>query len=1029
MKALIEHRTSSLIRGILGRPVTVLMICLMLISFGGFALWNLKTTFFPSVNIPVVAITMNYANVAPEDMQRIIVEPVEGAIASVEGVKSIEGSIRRGNAFLRMELEDGVAPQEVEIKVREAVDRIRGTLPREASPPIVFQFDPENFPIMGLSIRSSVRSLEDLREYSVKIAEPLLERIEGVASAETQGGLTRLVKIELDEQKMRQHNLLPLDVEQAIRNNNVQVAAGNIREGRLDYAIRSVSFFEDLEEIQQTIVKNDNNTPIRVRDVSQVIDGFQDINTLVEINGKNSVSIEIQKKSDANTVDVTDAVLATLSGIENALPDDVELAVQFNQGEFITASIDNLTNTALQAFLFVALILLLFMGGWRSALVVCISIPVSLAITFTGMYFLDISLNVISITGLALSVGLLVDNSIVVLESIIGKLEEGEDSETAALNGTSEIKFALIGATMTTLGVFIPLLGLSGFSGQIARDLSLTICIAIASSWFASMAIVPLFGARFLKGSHFNQNTLINRLILRLEHGYGESLRWLLNRSWVSLILVVALSAGVVVLFMNIETEFFPESDTGEFNISIEMPTGTKLVNTAQVMRNISRQLTSMPEIKTVVTSIGQRGWISEPNRGSISVTLVPLEERDKSTNDITLALRRRFNIPGAQINISSGGGFGPRGRFGGASIRATLIGPDIAVLKGLGERLKTRILQDTSVISADYGRTDEAPELAIILDRERISRMGESVNSISSALKTQARGTQVGFFRTSNREIPIEVRLPKEQVNDRSSLRQFTVAQVNGQGVPFSQVSSIEPIQGLSRLSRRDRESVLDISIRVKGNAAPLRGKITNLVQEEIPIPDGYRLEFTGARRDEQEGQRELGFALLSALALTFMIMAAQFERFSLPFIVMITIPLAFFGSLAMLHLTGTALGATAAIGIVILVGIVVNNGIVLVDYILYATRNASTETFLDTFIAAARDRMRPILLTALTTICSMIPLSLGFGSGAETWSPLARSVIGGLSVSTLLTLFLVPTILLLFGGKRLRNRGEIQN
>ena len=1016
-----EEKISGMVIGVMRRPVTVLMISLMIVSAGLFALVNLKTTFFPSLNIPVVAVILNYRNVSPEDMSRLMVEPVEGAVASVEGIKDLEASVRRGNAFIRMSLAEGVNTMEIELKVREAIDRIRDQLPREAAPPIVFQFDPDNFPIMNLSIRSGFRGLEELRYYSTTIVEPLFERIDGVASAETNGGLERQIRVELDAQKMALHQLMPREVEQALSSNNFQIASGNILEGRNSFSIRAYSYYQDLDEIAQTIVKN-GDQPIRVRDLGTVVDGFRDVTTLVEINGQNSVSVSIQKKSDANTVDVTEAVIAMIPEIESKIPGDIQIAVQSNQGEFITQSIDNLSSTALQALIFVALIILVFMGGWRSAIVVCVSIPISMAITFAGMYFADISLNVISISGLALAVGLLVDNSIVVLESIIGKMEQGYNNEEAATRGTSEIKSALIGATMTTMGVFIPLLGISGFTGQLTRDLSFTIVISIASSWLAAMVIVPVLAARILKNTDFTGTLWMERATEKLEQYYVNSLRFLMARFWIAPVFILLIIAGTVGVYKLSSSEFIPDSDSGTMNINLELATGTKLVNTAETMREFSKIIQSYPEVKTVVTNIGARGFITEPNRGSMSVTLVPLEERERSTNDISVELRRKLTRPGMTVSINTGGGGFGGGGFGGFNrgIRVSFIGPDIEVLKGLAQKIVTRIEQDTSVINVDFARTNPAPELGIAYNREAISRIGIGAADVSNAIKTQVRGTQVGFFRDESKEVPIEVRYPTDGITGRRELERVTIATVGNQRVPLSAVSSLEVAQGLSQLSRRDRESVLDVSITTAGDANEKRSDVERIINEELAFPEGYRWEFTGSRRDEQQGQKELLIAMIFALCLTYMIMAAQFENLRDPLIVMLTIPLAYFGSLVMLFATGTALGATASIGIVILVGIVVNNGIVMVDHIHFETKNMENERYAEFFLKAAKNRMRPVLLTAATTVCSMIPLAIGIGSGAETWSPLARSVIGGLTFATILTLYLIPLTLVVSSKKR---------
>lgn len=1000
------------------------MLSLMLIGFGLYALSMLKITLFPSLNIPVVAISVGYRDAAPEDIGRIIVEPIEGAVSAIEGIETLDSNVRRGSAFIILRLKPGINVKEVELNVREAIDRIRAELPREVRQPTVFQFDPENRPIIRLSIESQLRGLDELRNIAVKTVEPLFERVPGVASADTRGGVEREIKVQLDPRKMAQYNLLPATIENAIRSNNVQVAAGDIVSSRRNYAIRAISMYESIPEIQNTIVTYVDSKPVRVKDVAKVEDGFAEVETLVEVNGNNSVNIEIQKQSDANTVDVAAGVLAAIPEIEAKLPPGIKLVMLSNEGEFIQASIDNLSNSAFQALLFVIVILLLFMGGWRSAFIVAVSIPISITITFLGMYAAGLTLNIISITGLALAVGMLVDNSIVVVESVAGKLEEGCSLFEAALQGTSEVSRALIGATLTTLAVFVPILGLTGFSGQLARDLAMTICIAIACSFATALLVIPVATRYFMKEKEFEKKHIMLSLLAGLEAGYAKSLRFLVKRLWLTPLIMVIVLVTTYGLFTQVRFSGFPQTDSGELDINIELPTGTKLTKTASVVRDIAAKMQKLPEVETVIASIGQRGFRQETNRGQVSLKLVPVEERESSTDELALRVRRQYtNYAGAEINVRGGGGFGPRGRFGGGDIRFTLIGNDMEIMKGIVSKVQERLMQEPDIVSAEISRNDPAPELQYLLDRERISRTGLTVQTVANALKSQTQGTQAGEFRADNREIPILVRLEEDAVQSREKLMGLTVGLNEGFRLPVKSLGYVRATQGVSGYQRRDRENVMDISVQVKGNANEKRAQINQFVQENISLPEGYRFEFSGSAREDQQSNNELLFALIAALLLTYMVMAAQFENFSDPFVIIFSIPLAFMGSLLLLWATGTDLSVPASIGVVILIGIVVNNGIVLVDYIHQRVKQSGDPAkFLDVFTESASRRLRPIILTAATTISSMIPLALEVGSGAETWSPLARSVIGGLTVSTVMTLFVVPGLLILLSTKRRR-------
>src|SRR6056297_415767 len=609
---------------ILKRPVTVFMMSLIVIGFGLFALNNLKVTLMPTFNIPVLAVSANYSNVAPEDVSRLLVEPIEGAIMGVEGIESLESNVRQGGAFIILRMDPNSNIQQSEMKIREAMDRIRPDLPAEAAEPVVFQFDPNDDPIMELSIESQSMGLDELRQLSIDFVEPRLERIEGVAAADTEGGLERNFFVTLDPDALARNRVLPNEVVTAIRNNNVNQPIGSLVTDRVSYSIRAEAMYESMEEISSTIIKtNENGIPLRVSDVAEVENTYADVESLEEVNGNNSVQIEIQKQSDANTLDVAQQVIAQVEEFKANLPAGVDIQVLSNSGKFIEDSVSNLAQSALIALVVVILILLLFMGGWRIAFVVAMSIPVSLTATFAAMYFLDISLNIISITGLALAIGLLVDNSIVVSESIANKLESGQNRLKAALDGTNEVSGALLGSTLTTLAVFVPILAVSGPVGSVTRDLALTISISITSSFIASIILIPVLASLLLKREEFIKKSYTFAWIKSLENNYIKILEWILAKKYVVAISVVLVIAGAGFLFTDIQKEFFPETDEGQFDLRIELPAGTNLATTAEKLRDYTDILVDNQNVKTVITNIGRRGRSTLTNGGTLSITLV----------------------------------------------------------------------------------------------------------------------------------------------------------------------------------------------------------------------------------------------------------------------------------------------------------------------------------------------------------------------------------------------------------------------
>ncbi|MAO65134.1 MAG: hypothetical protein CL666_09055 [Balneola sp.] len=1029
---------------ILKRPITVIMMTLIVIGFGVFSLTNLKVTLYPSFNIPVLAVSTGYNNVAPEDINRIIVNPIEGALSAIEGIETLEARVNRGSAFIILRLREGSDIRKTELKVRKAIDQIRGELPDQAQEPVIFQFDPENRPIMRLSIDAENRGLDELRNIGLELVETRLERIDGLASAETQGGLERRIYVDVSPMSLAQYNLSPSDIENALRSNNVQLPIGNVVSEKINYSIRAESTYQTVEEIQNTIIRmSENEIPIRVKDVADVSDGFTDITSLVKVNGKNSVSVEVQKTSDANTLDVVNAVKALVPEINDVMPPGVTLRVLSDEGKTIEDSINNLSQSALAALVVVILVILIFMGGWRISLVVASTIPVSIAATFAAMYAADLTLNILTISALALAIGLLVDNSIVVTESIARKLEEGKSRFDAALQGTNEVIGALLGSTLTTLGVFIPIILISGTQGAFFREFAYAICFSIAFSFLSSIILVPVIALLTLDAKQFNTKNFAFKGISKLERGYTKALGWLFQHKWIPLLGMVVIAAGTFLLYSNITKEGFPEADSGQIDINISLPEGSQLIKTADVLEEFSRRVDEMPEVETMITNIGRSRWNNSSNRGEISLTLVPETKREISSTDFAAQLRQNLTAPGVDVRVRVEGGglsFGRGWDSGGNSIRLSLIGPEIEELLAISQKIEANLMDDPTVIDVDNGRTDPTPELHFMADRERLARLGTSMNAIASNLRTQTLGNTAGYFISEGREIPIEVRTQKQALTSREELFDLEVFQYEDQRIPVSAVGEFVPVRGVDSFQRRDRETVLDVNIQIQGNALEYEQVVRDFIESEIVLPDGYRYEFTGGTRETQQGQSEFGFALLAALILMFMIMASLFENFRDPFVIWLCIPLAMFGALAFLYLIGDPLTTTANIGVFMLVGIIVNNGIVLVDYMHLYTKgveydmlNRKSVSWKNLFIPvffwkekptvkdsmllqniqeACRRRMRPILLTAITTICSMVPLSLELGSGAETWSPLAKSVIGGLMFGSILTLFITPVL-----------------
>jgi HAE1 family hydrophobic/amphiphilic exporter-1 len=1007
-------RQFSLTGGVLKRPISVIMVTLIVIGFGVFSFSRLGVSLRPPLNIPVLAISVDYQGVAPKDMKQIVVNPIAGAVSSIEGIKEIDSYISKGSAFIILRLYPGTNIRLAEEEARADMGRVRNQLPNEVQDPVIFQFDPNNRPIMHLSLKSSTRGLSELHQLGTQFIASQLERIDGVASAETRGGLTPTIWVNIKPSSLAQYNLVPSDIENALRSNNVEVPIGNIVTPKKSFSVEAQSKYQNVDQIRQTIIKmSPTGVPVRVKDVANVENGFAKITSLVYINGKNTVSIAIHKKSDANTLTVATEVKDALPAINKSLPAGVSLEIRSSQGKYIHDSISNLGETALVALVVVILVLLIVMGGWRIALIVGAVIPLCVTATFAGMYAIGLTLNIFTISGLALGIGLLIDNAIVVSESIARKLEEGVQRFQAALEGTNEVIGALLGSTLTTLGIFVPIMSLSGFVGQILFAFAITICIAVACSFIAAIILVPVLTLLLVDKHQFEKQTPMRRLTKKLQEWYTISLRWLMFHKWIAVAFVIGIFIGIVMLFKALPTQFFSNSDTGSVDANIELPTGTELTRTTKVMHQFSRELQAMPVVKTVITSIGSRGFHNGTNVGRISIQLVDQGKRKITTQQFELRLKKMLTSPGVDVTIQANGQRGFGGAGGG--LRLSIIGPDVTRLQAISDKIIALLKHNPNIISVDNGRTKPTPQLHYLVNRERISRMHSSLFTVANSLKTQVQGTRVGYYQDQDVRVPIMVRVPKKYIHNRVDLANLQLIQVGKQRVPITGLGHFVRAKGVNQIQRRNRQTVLDVNINVKGNLQQYRQKILNTVKKNIILPDGYRFSFTGSAHQARQSQNEIKWAFLFSILLAYMIMAALFENFRDPFVIFFVIPLAFFGALVGLFVTHTALTSVAYIGIFILLGIIINNGIVLVDYIhIYTQDDESSDSFVDRVVEASKRRMRPVLLTAITTICSMIPLAIGLGTGASNWVPLGRAVIGGLFFGTFLTLFIIPAFVM---------------
>lgn len=1043
------------------RPVTFLMMSLILIGFGVFGLTNLRLNLYPDVTFPTVTVYTTYEGVVPEDMEALITRPIEEAVGSVSGIQRVRSLSSQGASVVRLNFNWGTDLFFAETEVRKRLDMIRRGIPQDAEQPVVFSYDPNDEPVVVLTLTSATRSPRELRTIATQQLEQRIERISGVASAATAGGYDRQINIRVSNAGMRTYNLDIAEIASTLRQENIQVPAGQLEEGETTYSLRTVGDFRNIEQIRNTIVGTHEGNPVYLRDVARVEDGIAQPIGNVRVQGNDGVIINIYRQSDSNVVMAAGGVMRALDDLRTILPPGVYLDVLTNQADFIEMSIRNLIRTGFQAVLLVMLMLLLFLRSGRSSLIVAISIPVSITATFSIMHWADVSLNIISLSGLTLAVGLVVDNAVVVLENIFRFREDGKDPKTAAVNGAREVSGPVLMSTLTTLVVFLPVLFVPGIAGLLFRDLALTVSFALVISVLVALTLIPVMASRFFireesrqagRGDSQHPDSLsrsidrmrnglmtgfkrlgdllfgrIRKLMRRLgrrvaemlkngfdrlEDRYRRTIGGVLRYSGTTVLIAFSLLLASIPVFYQLGGEFFPSVDENKIVLEVEREPGVNLFELERTFRHIEAIVTrEVPELRLLVSDYGDKIGIEGAdnpggNRGVVRIELVPVGERSRSQFEITAQLLDKLGeVPSVNIRELREDPLSPDGETG---LIVHIYGFDPETRSDLAYNAISRMQQIPGVAglfsSADQGR----PELRINMDRERISRVGMTTAQVTTAVSNAVRGDVATTFVDQGVEFEVLVQLDPYDRAHSGLLEEIQIRTPAGGWMPLKNLASIDRVTGPSSIHRINQERMIEINADLSGVDLRSATEMTRAALDGMHWPEGYRYEVGGAAEDQQASFYYLMIAFLIAGFLTYMVMASQFESLIEPLIIIVTIPLALTGVLIMLWLTGTPISVTAMVGLVLLTGIVVNNGIVMIDYIKIL--QARGQERLQAIVNGATRRLRPILMTALTTILAMTPLALQLGAGAETWSPMARTVIGGLFMSTVLMLFAVP-------------------
>ncbi|MFO7568121.1 MAG: efflux RND transporter permease subunit [Enhygromyxa sp.] len=1008
------------------RPVLTMMLTLIVLVIGGVSLSRLQIDLLPKVELPTVTIRTQYEGASPEVMEQRVTRILEEIVATVPGVQDLESTSSEGDSSVKVTFGWGTAVDTAAIDVSSRIEDEINELPDDIVRPRVSKFDVGSFPVVILGVSSAI----DPIELTTLVDEQLRHRfsqIPGVAQVDPWGEFKREVRVEIDPGKLRALGV-PLErIREALIDANLDLPAGKIERGQESLTVRAPAQFSDLEQIRSTVVEVRDGAAIELRQLAEVHDTYEKLERIARVNGERGLRLAIRKQSDANTVEVAQRVLAEVEAINRDFP-QIQVIPVINQGNFIERSIANVAQSVLYGGALAIIVLLFFLRNLRSTAVIGVAIPVSLVATFALIYFAGLTLNLMTLGGLALGVGMMVDNSIVVLENIFRRRDElGEDIETAAVAGTAEVGPAIVASTVTTLVIFLPLVFVAGVSGVLFKDLAIVIGFSLACSLLASLSLVPMLAAKLLRpqaGEGRGRPRWIARLaagaeraFARLDERYSGVLEAALRHRVATIVIaVVALGASLFLVPM-IGTEFLPPSDEGEVRVSAQMPVGTKLELIDRQTRLLEEQVyPAVPETVSSVVSVAATARNPQDAfRGELRLTLTPAATRERSNTQIAAALREqlRGKVPGVEIRTRA-----PQGQFllerilgSDEGLTIEIRGFELPALDRLARRAADVVATVPGVTDVELSRDEGVPQAILEVDRAKAASLGLSPRDVAVALETAVAGAPAGEFRVRGYSYRILVQLADAERLPLDEILDLTLRTPAGEDVALRNVVRDQSGRGPMVIERRDQQRYVKLTANVAGRDL---GSVAAEVERElaeIPRPVGYDFRVAGSFEEQQEAFEELLVSLLLALLLVYMVLAAQYESLRDPLIVMLSVPVAAIGVLGMLAATNTTLNVQSYIGCIMLGGIVVNNAILLVDQ----ARRLQDHEGLDSRKAAGvagRRRLRPILMTTLTTVLALLPLALGIGEGADAQAPMARAVLGGLGASTLLTLVLIPAV-----------------
>ena len=1019
------------------KPVTTVLVFVAVVIIGLFSLLKLPIDLYPDIDTNTIMVMTTYSGASSQDIEQNVTRPLENSLNSVEHLKHITSNSKENISIITLEFEYGYDIDVLTNNVRDKLDMVSNYLPDNAETPIIFKFSTDMIPIVLISAEAeeSLPGLYKILDESV--ANPLA-RVDGVGTVSVTGAPKREIHIYLDPARLEAYNLSVESVNQLIANENRNVPGGTFDIGSDTYSIRVQGEFKDPQEMRNLVVGSKDGAVVRLSDVARIDDSLEERAQETYTNGKKGAMIVVQKQSGANSVDISNKIKKALPGIQKNLPSDVKLDYIVDTSDNIRNTIASLEETVMYALIFVVLVVFVFLGRWRATIIIAITIPISLIASFIYLFATGNTLNIVSLSALSISIGMVVDDAIVVLENVTTHIERGADPKQAAVHGTNEVAISVVASTLTLIAVFFPLTLVTGMTGVLFRQLGWMVTIMMVISTTAALSLTPMLCSQLLrlnpkKGKWFTKiYGPIEHALDKLDDGFHSLLGVVVKHRWITTVSALAIFFASMQLTGFIGSEFFPVSDNGRLGVTLELPIGTRVDIAKDVAERLFKEWKEKcPEISKFNYTVGQAStdntFASMQSNGShiisMNIKLTSVEERERGIVEIAGLMRKDLEkypeLVKYQVNVGGNRGGSMSGQ---STLDYEIYGYDLEKTDSVAQQLKRLLASVKGTADIRISREDYQPEYQVDFDREKLAIYGLNLTTAASALRNRINGSTASYFREDGDEYDIKVMYTPEHRESIEDIENILIFNNQGKGIRLKEVGTVVERFNPPTIERKDRERIVTVSAVVQDR--PMSEIVADVQPEldKMDIPAGITVNLSGSFEDQQDSFSDLGMLAVLIIILVYIVMASQFESFTYPGIIMTSIMFAFSGVVLILWITGTNLNIMSMIGGIMLIGIVVKNGIVLIDYITLNRERGLSIT--KAVLNAGKSRMRPVLMTSLTTILGMVPMAVGTGEGAEMWRPMGIAVIGGLTFSTILTLLFVPTLYTIFAFNGVRRQ-----